>query len=283
MKITIADIQKLKNNTKPFSVITAYDYPTALIVNETNIPMVLVGDSASMVVYGYENTIPITVDELLLITRAVSRGINKALIIADMPFMSYQPSVEEAVRNAGQLIKYGKANAVKIEGGREYVQHVIKMVQSGIPVMGHIGLKPQSLLTDSGYKIHGKKTVEAIEIYKDAIALEEAGAFAIVLEGIPVELAKIITKKINIPTIGIGAGQECDGQIQVFHDITGLFNLKLPRHAKKYINNHQMIKDAITTYCQEVENKNFPEKINSVSMNSEELIKLQKNIEDFKN
>ena len=157
MKITIADIQKLKNNTKPFSVITAYDYPTALIVNETNIPMVLVGDSASMVVYGYENTIPITVDELLLITRAVSRGINKALIIADMPFMSYQPSVEEAVRNAGQLIKYGKANAVKIEGGREYVQHVIKLVQSGIPVMGHIGLKPQSLLTDSGYKIHGKK------------------------------------------------------------------------------------------------------------------------------
>ena len=283
MKITIADIQKLKNNTKPFSVITAYDYPTALIINETNIPMVLVGDSASMVVYGYENTIPITVDELLLITRAVSRGINKALIIADMPFMSYQPSVEEAVRNAGQLIKYGKANAVKIEGGREYVQHVIKMVQSGIPVMGHIGLKPQSLLTDSGYKIHGKKTVEAIEIYKDAIALEEAGAFAIVLEGIPVELAKIITKKINIPTIGIGAGQECDGQIQVFHDITGLFNLKLPRHAKKYINNHQMIKDAIATYCQEVENKNFPEKINSVSMDSEELIKLQKNIEDFKN
>ena len=181
MKITIADIQKLKNNTKPFSVITAYDYPTALIINETNIPMVLVGDSASMVVYGYENTIPITVDELLLITRAVSRGINKALIIADMPFMSYQPSVEEAVRNAGQLIKYGKANAVKIEGGREYVQHVIKMVQSGIPVMGHIGLKPQSLLTDSGYKIHGKKTVEAIEIYKDAIALEGAGAFAIVL------------------------------------------------------------------------------------------------------
>lgn len=283
MKITIADIQKLKNNTKPFSVITAYDYPTALIINETNIPMVLVGDSASMVVYGYENTIPITVDELLLITRAVSRGINKALIIADMPFMSYQPSVEEAVRNAGQLIKYGKANAVKIEGGREYVQHVIKMVQSGIPVMGHIGLKPQSLLTDSGYKIHGKKTVEAIEIYKDAIALEGAGAFAIVLEGIPVELAKIITKKINIPTIGIGAGQECDGQIQVFHDITGLFNLKLPRHAKKYINNHQMIKDAIATYCQEVENKNFPEKINSVSMDSEELIKLQKNIEDFKN
>ena len=281
MKITIADIQKLKTQTKPFSIITVYDYPTALIINDTNIPMVLVGDSASMVVYGYENTIPITMDELLLITKAVSRGINKALIIADMPFMSYQPSVEEAIKNAGALIKHGKANAIKIEGGIEYVQHISKIVQSGIPVMGHIGLKPQSILTDSGYKIHGKQTIDAVQIYKDAIALEGAGVFAVVLEGIPVELAKIITKKLNIPTIGIGAGKECDGQIQVFHDIIGLFHLKVPRHAKKYINNYQMIKNAIETYCKEVENKSFPEKANTANMDSKELIKLQKNIEDF--
>ena len=282
-KVTIPSIINAKKEKRKISMLTAYDYLMAKILDEAEIDILLVGDSVGFVHMGLQSTIPVTMDQMVYHSSIVAKATQRALVITDMPFGSYTVSKEEAVRNAGQLIKYGKANAVKIEGGREYVQHVIKMVQSGIPVMGHIGLKPQSLLTDSGYKIHGKKTVEAIEIYKDAIALEGAGAFAIVLEGIPVELAKIITKKINIPTIGIGAGQECDGQIQVFHDITGLFNLKLPRHAKKYINNHQMIKDAIATYCQEVENKNFPEKINSVSMDSEELIKLQKNIEDFKN
>ena len=281
MKNTISDIQFFKKKSTPFSMVTVYDYPTSLMINKTNIPMVLVGDSASMVVYGYDNTIPITMEELSLITKSVNRGIKKALIVADMPFMSYQTSTEEAIKNAGQLIKYGGADAIKLEGGVEYVNRIEKIIESGVPVMGHLGLKPQSILTDSGYKIHGKKTIDAIKIYKDALALEKAGAFAVVLEGVPVELAEIITQKINIPTIGIGAGGECDGQIQVFHDLIGFFNTKIPKHAKKYINTYKIIKGALENYCDEIENKNFPDKINAVNMDSEELIKLQKNIEDI--
>ena len=281
MKNTISDIQFFKKKSTPFSMVTVYDYPTSLIINETNIPMVLVGDSASMVVYGYDNTIPITMEELILITKSVNRGIKKALIVADMPFMSYQTSTEEAIKNAGQLIKFGGADAIKLEGGSEYANRIEKIIESGVPVMGHLGLKPQSILTDSGYKIHGKKTIDAIKIYKDALALEKAGAFAVVLEGVPVELAEIITQKINIPTIGIGAGGECDGQIQVFHDLIGFFNTKIPKHAKKYINTYKIIKGALENYCDEIENKNFPDKINAVNMDSEELIKLQKNIEDI--
>ena len=281
MKNTISDIQFFKKKSTPFSMVTVYDYPTSLMINKTNIPMVLVGDSASMVVYGYDNTIPITMEELILITKSVNRGIKKALIVADMPFMSYQTSTEEAIKNAGQLIKFGGADAIKLEGGVEYVNRISKIIESGVPVMGHVGLKPQSILTDSGYKIHGKKTIDAIKIYKDALALEKAGAFAVVLEGVPVELAEIITQKINIPTIGIGAGGECDGQIQVFHDLIGFFNTKIPKHAKKYINTYKIIKGALENYCDEIENKNFPDKINAVNMDSEELIKLQKNIEDI--
>jgi 3-methyl-2-oxobutanoate hydroxymethyltransferase len=281
MKNTISDIQNLKKNPNPFSTVTVYDYPTSLIINETNIPMVLVGDSASMVVYGYNNTIPIAMEELILITKSVNRGIKKALIVADMPFMSYQPSTEEAIKNAGQLIKFGGADAIKLEGGNEYVNRISKIIESGIPVMGHVGLKPQSILIDSGYKIHGKKTIDAMKIYKDALALEQAGVFAIVLEGVPTELAKIITQKVNIPTIGIGAGNGCDGQIQVFHDLVGFFKSTIPKHAKKYINNYKIIKDALTNYCEEVENKNFPKQSNTVNMDSQELINLQKNIENI--
>ena len=281
MKNTISDIQYFKKKSAPFSMVTAYDYPTSLIINEVNIPMVLVGDSASMVVYGYDNTIPITIEELMLITKSVNRGIKKALIVADMPFMSYQPSIEEAIKNAGRLIKFGGADAIKLEGGREYADCISKIIESGIPVMGHVGLKPQSILTDSGYKIHGKNTIDAIKIYKDALALEKSGVFAFVLEGVPIELATIITQKVNIPTIGIGAGGGCDGQIQVFHDLVGFFNTKIPKHAKKYINNYKSIKDALANYCEEVKNKKFPDKINAVKMDSKELRSLKKNIEDI--
>ena len=281
MKNTISDIQKFKNNISPFSTITVYDYPTALIINDTDIPMVLVGDSASMVVYGYNNTMPITMEELLLITKSVKRGINKALIVADMPFMSYQPSNEQAVKNAGKFIKEGGADAVKLEGGIEYINRILRIVKAGIPVMGHIGLQPQSILKDSGYKIQGKLLKGALKIYNDAIALENAGVFSIVLEGVPQELAKIITEKVKVPTIGIGAGQYCDGQIQVFHDLIGSFDSKIPKHAKKYINNYKIIKDALEQYCEEVKNKKFPYKINAVKMNSKELINFQKNIEDI--
>ena len=281
IKYSIADIQNLKNKKIPFTTITAYDFPTACIINEVNIPIVLVGDSASMVVYGYNNTISITMEELLLVTKAVTRGINKALVVGDMPFLSYQPSNEQAVINAGRLIKEGKVDAIKLEGGIEYIERIRAIIKAGIPTIGHIGLMPQSVLQESGYKIKGKTANNAFKIYNDALALEKAGVFAIVLEGVPVELAEIITQKVNIPTIGIGVGSVCDGQIQVFHDLVGFFNTKIPKHAKKYINNYNTIKDALAHYCEQVEKKVFPDKTNTVHMDSKELINLQKNIEDI--
>ena len=281
LKNKISDICKLKKQKNPFTCITAYDFPSALIINELDIPLVLVGDSASMVVYGYKNTTPISMDELLLVTKAVSRGIKTALIIGDMPFMSYQPSIEKAVYNAGRLIKEGKVDAIKLEGGREYVDQIINIVRAGIPVMGHIGLMPQSVLQDSGYKIQGKTAEKAINIYKDAIALEKAGVFAIVLEGVPEELAAIITNTVKVPTIGIGAGISCDGQIQVLHDLIGLFDTKIPKHAKMFVNSKKNIKSALSDYKIVVENKKFPEERNSIKMNATELIKLKNLIEDI--
>jgi len=280
-KITISDIQKYKDTQVPLSTITVYDYPTSLIINSLEIPMVLVGDSASMVVYGYNNTTPITMDELLLITKSVHRGIDRALIVADMPFMSYQPSNVDAVKNAGKFIKKGGAGAVKLEGGVEYLERILKIIEAGIPVMGHLGLQPQSILKESGYKIQGKSLKEALKIYNDAIALDQAGVFAIVLEGIPHELAQIITEKISVPTIGIGAGKKCDGQIQVFHDLIGSFDSKVPKHAKKYINNYTIIQDVLENYCSDVVNKKFPNKTNSVAMSPAELLKLKKKIENI--
>ena len=281
LKNKISDIYKLKKNKNPFTCITAYDFPSALIINELDIPLVLVGDSASMVVYGYENTTPISMDELLLVTKAVSRGIKTSLIIGDMPFMSYQPSIEKAIYNAGRLIKEGRVDAIKLEGGTEYIGQIINIIRSGIPVMGHIGLMPQSVLKESGYKIQGKTAEKAINIYKDAIALEKAGVFAIVLEGVPEELAAIITNTVKVPTIGIGAGISCDGQIQVLHDVIGLFNTKVPKHSKVFVNSHKDIKSALSEYKTDVENKKFPKEHNSIRMNSIELIKLKKLIENI--
>jgi|TARA_B110000467_G_C18287869_1_gene462826 3-methyl-2-oxobutanoate hydroxymethyltransferase len=281
LKNKISDIYKLKKNKNPFTCITAYDFPSALIINELDIPLVLVGDSASMVVYGYENTTPISMDELLLVTKAVSRGIKTSLIIGDMPFMSYQPSIEKAIYNAGRLIKEGRVDAIKLEGGTEYIGQIINIIRSGIPVMGHIGLMPQSVLKESGYKIQGKTAEKAINIYKDAIALEKAGVFAIVLEGVPEELAAIITNTVKVPTIGIGAGISCDGQIQVLHDVIGLFNTKVPKHSKVFVNSHKDIKSALSEYKTDVENKKFPKESNSIRMNSIELIKLKKLIENI--
>jgi len=281
LKNKISDIYKLKKQKNPFTCITAYDFPNALIINELDIPLVLVGDSASMVIYGYKDTTPISMNELLLVTKAVSRGIKTALIIGDMPFMSYQPSIEKAVYNAGRLIKEGKVDAIKLEGGRDYIDQIINIVRAGIPVMGHIGLMPQSVLQESGYKIQGKTAEKAINIYKDAISLEKAGVFAIVLEGVPEELAAIITNTVKVPTIGIGAGISCDGQIQVLHDVIGLFDTKIPKHAKMFVNSKKNIKRALSDYKMVVENKKFPEERNSIKMNATELIKLKKLIEDI--
>ena len=277
----IADIQKLKQEEKSFVTLTAYDYPTAKIINKLNIPLILVGDSASMVVYGYKDTTPICMDEILLITRAVKRGIDTSLIVGDMPFMSYQPSIEEAIKNAGRFIKEGQVDAVKLEGGREYINQVKAIITAGIPVIGHVGLKPQSVLIESGYKIQGKSSDSALNIYKDAIALQDAGVFALVLEGVPSELAEIITQTLKIPTIGIGAGKNCDGQIQVLHDLIGFFGPEVPKHAKAYLNLQDHLKNSINTYISDVENNIFPNENNFIKMNKNELKDLKIKIENL--
>ena len=259
-KITIRDIQKLKGGDTPFATITAYDYVSAQNADAEDIPLLLVGDSAAMVVYGMENTIPISMDELIFLVRAVCRGTKKALVVADMPFMSYQASVEDAVRNAGRFVKEGGACAIKLEGGTPYTAQIRAIIDAGIPVMGHVGLLPQSYNLSSGYRIQGKSKHEADKIIEDAEAVQESGAFAVVLEGVPGDLAERITKLLDIPTIGIGAGPFCDGQIQVYHDILGLYGDFSPKHAKRYGNFGVEIQKKLAEYKNEVEGKTFPTK-----------------------
>ena len=259
-KITIRDIQELKGGDTPFATITAYDYVSAQNADAVEIPLLLVGDSAAMVVYGMENTIPISMDELLFLVRAVCRGTKKALVVADMPFMSYQASVEDAVRNAGRFVKEGGACAIKLEGGTPYTAQIRAIIDAGIPVMGHVGLLPQSYNLSSGYRIQGKSKHEADKIIEDAEAVQESGAFAVVLEGVPGDLAERITKLLDIPTIGIGAGPFCDGQIQVYHDILGLYGDFSPKHAKRYGNFGVEIQKKLAEYKNEVEGKTFPTK-----------------------
>ena len=257
-KITIRDIQKFKDQKIPFATVTAYDYISARNANIVEIPLLLVGDSAAMVVYGMDTTIPISMEELIFLVRAVSRGSNKALVVADMPFMSYQASVEDAVRNAGRFVKEGGAEAVKLEGGMVYTEQIKAIIDAGIPVMGHVGLLPQSYHLSSGYRIQGKTQLEAEKIFMDAQAVQDSGVFAVVLEGIPSNLADKITQKLEIPTVGIGAGPHCDGQIQVYHDIMGLYGDIIPRHSKRYGNLGNQIQDMLMEYKEDVETKNFP-------------------------
>jgi len=274
----ISDIQKLKNSKTPFTTITAYDYPTAKIIDDLNIPLILVGDSASMVIYGYSDTTPITMNEMLLIAKAVRRGTNNSLVVGDMPFMSYQPSSELAVKNAGRFVKEARMDAVKLEGGVEHIAQIKAIIKAGIPVMGHIGLKPQSVLVDSGYKIHGKTLNSALKIYHDALALEKAGVFSLVLEGVPEELAQLITKAVKIPTVGIGAGKFCDGQIQVIHDLIGLFGDKVPKHAKAYLDLKMLISQSLVDYQKDVANTKFPSKENTYNLDKGVLEKLKEAI-----
>ncbi len=270
-KIYPQDLQKLKAVGKKFATITAYDYTSSKIVNDIGFPVVLVGDSASMVVYGYKDTTPVSMDEMMFVLRSVIRGNPSSLIVADMPFMSYQPSIEEAIKNAGKFIKNG-ANAVKIEGGSAQSKTISRLVSSGIPVMGHIGLLPQSINATSGYRVQGKDEFSANEIIQDALDVERAGAFSIVLEGIPGNLAKIISRKIKIPTIGIGSGPHCDGQIQVFHDLLGIDKTFNPKHSKKFVNSYELFFNALKNYKNDVEDLKFP--------TIEHYINLSKDIED---
>ena len=263
----LQDIQNFKNHNQKFATITAYDYLSSKIINDLGFPLILVGDSASMVIYGYDNTTPITMEEMLFVLKAVVRGSKTSLVVADMPFLSYQPSAEEAIKNAGVFIKNG-ANAIKLEGGKEHCDKIVKLVGAGIPVMGHIGLMPQSINLTSGYKIQGKNKNDANKIIEDALAVQKAGAFSIVLEGIPSSLAKKITQKINIPTIGIGSGLDCDGQIQVFHDVIGLDKTFNPKHSKKYVNSYDLLYNALNNYKNEVETGLFPTQKNYIDISS---------------
>lgn len=258
VKVTVQALIERKASGEKIVAVTAYDYPTALLVDSVGIDLVLVGDSVGNVVLGYENTLPVTMDEMVHHVKAVRRGIKRAMLVADMPFMSYQTSVEDALRNAGRFVKEGGAEAVKVEGAGPVVEIVRAIVDMGIPVLGHIGFTPQWILQFGGPKAYGRKADEAKQLLKEAVALEEAGCFGIVLECVPAKLSKVITEHLSIPTIGIGSGPDCDGQILVFHDLVGLLPTKAPRHAKRYMNAYELMAKAVESYISEVKAGVFP-------------------------
>jgi 3-methyl-2-oxobutanoate hydroxymethyltransferase len=275
MRTTIIQIKEMKQKGKKIPMLTAYDYATAKLIDGVGVPLILVGDSLGMVILGYESTIPVTMDEMLHHTKAVVRGTEQALIIGDMPFMTYHASVSEALHNAARFIQEGGAQAVKLEGGETMAETVRRIVECGIPVMGHIGLTPQSVHQLGGFKVQGKTQETAIRLVKDACALEEAGVFAIVLEAVPTPLAKIITKKVGVPTIGIGAGPFCDGQVQVVSDLLGLFTDFVPKHAKQYARLSDTIKQAVGDYINEVQAGTFPTDKQSYTMDESLLAGLE--------
>ncbi len=276
MRININQIKEMKQKGEKISMLTAYDYSTAKIVDEVGIPLILVGDSLGMVVLGYESTIPVTMDDMLHHTKAVVRGTKQAMVIGDMPFMTYHISVDDALKNAARFIQEGGAQAVKLEGGITVAEKVRRIVECGIPVMGHIGLTPQSIHQLGGFKVQGKTPEAATRMLNDARALEEAGAFAIVLETVPAPLATLITQKVSIPTIGIGAGIGCDGQVQVINDILGSFTDFVPKHAKQYAKLTDIIRAAITEYHDEVSASTFPTDKQSFSMDESIIAELTK-------
>ncbi len=276
MRITINQIREMKQKGEKITMLTAYDYATAKIVDEAGVPLILVGDSLGMVVLGYESTIPVTMEETLHHTKAVVRGTKQAMVIGDMPFMTYHISIEDTLYNAGRFIQEGGAQAVKLEGGVTVAEKVRRIVECGIPVMGHIGLTPQSIHQLGGYKVQGRTPEAAIRMLEDAKALEEAGAFAIVLETVPAQLATLITQSISIPTIGIGAGIGCDGQVQVINDILGSFTDFVPKHAKQYAKLADIIRNAVTEYHNEVKAGSFPTEKQSFSMDESILAELTK-------
>jgi 3-methyl-2-oxobutanoate hydroxymethyltransferase len=257
-KITIQDFLRKKTEHKKITMLTAYDFPFAKIVDEAGIDAIIVGDSLGMVVQGLENTLPVTMDEMIYHTRIVSRAVSNALVVGDLPFMSYQASVEDAVRNAGRFLKEAGATAVKIEGGAEVAEQIRAMTRSDIPVMAHIGLTPQSIHRMGGYKVQGKTEASAQRLLDEARIAEDAGAFSLLIEAIPMGLAKKITEKLSIPTIGIGAGPYCDGQVLVLHDVIGLFDRFLPKFAKRYVDLKDEALKAINLYREEVEEGVFP-------------------------
>jgi len=274
---TVQDILNMKKEKKKVSVITSYDYTLASLCDKAGIDVLLVGDSAGMVMLGYENTIPVTMDQMCMFTEAVSRARESSLLVADLPFMSYQASIEDAINNSGKLIRAG-ADAVKLEGGSIMAETISAIVDVGIPVMGHIGFQPQTTTLSQGYKVQGKTKDTAMKLIEDAKELEDAGVFSIALEMISHEVAEIISETISIPTIGIGSGVNCDGQVLVVQDLLGMYDKIKPKFAKRYMNLSEDIVKSLENYKKDVESGMFPAEENWFSMNDEELKKLREQI-----
>lgn len=281
-KINPSDLRHKKERHEAITMLTAYDYPTAAIMDEAGVDAILVGDSLGMVVLGYPNTLPVTMEDMLHHCKAVARGAKWALRIGDMPFMSYQVSIQEAVRNAGRFLQEAAMDAVKLEGGKERVEVIRMIISAGIPVMGHIGLTPQSLHQLGGFRPQGRHAHEAVRLLEDALYLQDAGCFSLVLESVPAQLASYISQQLDIPTIGIGAGAGCDGQVLVTHDLLGLFDRFTPRFVKRYANLGQMMKNAFEQYCQDVHRREFPAAEHSIEMNEEEWESFLKLVQPIK-
>ncbi len=273
-KVSVADFSKMKTRGQRIVMVTSYDYPTSIMADDVGVDSILVGDSYGMVVLGYDTTIPVTVEELLPVCQAVRRGASHSLLIGDMPFLSFQISEEDAIRNAGRFIKEGRMEAVKIEGGRE-MAHVARAVSNaGIPVLGHIGLTPQTATLHGGYRVQGKNADSSESLVKDARSLEDAGVFGIVLEMITEEVSRVITQTVSVPTIGIGSGRYCDGQVLVLHDVLGLYPRFVPKFAKQYADLASTIKSAVAEYASDVRQGTFPEEKHVFKMDDAERDKL---------
>jgi 3-methyl-2-oxobutanoate hydroxymethyltransferase len=265
-RLSVHKLKEFKKRGEKFAMLTAYDYPTAKVIDAAGIPVILVGDSLGNVVLGYESTIPVTMDDMVHHTAAVVRGTQRAIVVGDLPFMSYQADLKDAMYNSARLMKEAGATAVKLEGGQHMAETVRRLVEVGVPVMGHIGLTPQSVNQLGGHKVQGRTPAAAIKLLQDARALEEAGAFALVLETIPAPLARLISQKIAIPTIGIGAGPDCDGQVQVLHDMLGLDDNFYPKHARRYAHLSEVITGAVQAYAEDVARGAFPAEAESFPM-----------------
>lgn len=257
-RITAPAVVALKRKGEPITVVTAYDFPTARLADQAGVEVLLVGDSVGTVLLGYDSTLPVTMDDMLHHTKAVARARTSAMVVGDMPFMSYQVSPEQAVTNAGRLVQEGGADAVKLEGGARVVEAVRRIVEAGIPVMGHLGLTPQSVLAFGGYKVQARGEADQERLVADARALEAAGCFAIVLEGIPAKLGGVVSRELHVPTIGIGAGVNCDGQVLVSHDMLGLFHGRTPKFVRRYAEVGDAMRDAYARYVADVKERRFP-------------------------
>lgn len=275
MRLTIRDIQKMKDQGEPITMLTAYDAMSATMSEAANVPMLLVGDSLGMVVQGHDSTIPVTLDHIVYHAEIVNRVTQRPLVVGDLPFMTYSVSPEQALLNAGRLMQESGVSAVKLEGGAHIAPTIERIVQAGIPVMAHIGLTPQSVNELGGFHVQGKEIQTAQQLLQDAEAVQAAGAFAVVLELVTTSLAEMITDRLDIPTIGIGAGPHCDGQVQVFHDILALYGDFVPRHTKRYSNIGDVMRAAIGDYVREVQARQFPTGANSVDMKEEVLVELR--------